>query len=36
MIDPYDILAMPFNFMLSICHLYYRNTQFLLWRCHLT
>ena len=26
MIDPY-ILAMPFNFILSSSHLYYRNTQ---------
>ena len=29
MIDPRVILAMPFN-------LYHRNTQFLLWQCHLT
>ena len=25
---PYDILAMPFNFILSSSHLYYRNTHF--------
>ena len=27
---PHFILAMPFNFILSSSHLYYRNTQFLL------
>ena len=27
-----DILAMAFNFI----NLYYRNTQFLVWQCHLT
>ena len=32
MIDPHVILAMPFNFILSSSHLYYRNTQFLLWQ----
>ena len=36
MIDPHVILAMPFNFILRSSHLYYRNTQFLLWQCHLT
>ena len=36
MIDPYVILAMPFNFILSSRHLYYRNAQFLLWQCRLT
>ena len=32
MIDLYVILAMSFDFS----HLYYRNTQFLFWQCHLT
>ena len=27
-IDPHVILAMPFNFILSSSHSYYRNTQF--------
>ena len=36
MIDPHVILAMPFNFISRSSHLYYRNTQFLLWQCHLT
>ena len=36
MIDPHVILAMPFNFILRSSHLYHRNTQFLLWQCHLT
>ena len=35
-IDYYVVLAMPFIFILSSKHLYYRNTQFLLWQCHLT
>ena len=35
MIDPYVILAMPFNFILSSSHFYYRNTQCFLWQCHL-
>ena len=35
MIDSHVILAMPFNFILRSSHLYYRNTQFLVWQCHL-
>ena len=35
MIDSHVILAMSFNFNLRSGHLYYRNTQFLLWQCHL-
>ena len=26
----------PSSFILSSSHLYYRNTQFLFWQCHLT